>query len=119
MSTQSPARLLTAEEFAALPQPEDGSQQELVKGVVVSEPLPGFLHGACCACIGHRLGEFNLAAKFGTVTARCGVILARDPDTVRAPDLAFWSRERMPRPPRWEYPSVAPDLVAEVLSPSD
>ena len=34
MSTVTQARLLTAEEFAQLPQPEDGSQQELVNARV-------------------------------------------------------------------------------------
>lgn len=120
MSTITQGRLLTAEEFARLPQPEDGSQQELVKGVVVTMPPPSFYHGLCCNRIGRKLGNFVDEGRLGFVTNNdSGVILARAPDTVRGPDLAFWRRERMPEPQRTGYPDIAPDLVVEVLSPSD
>ncbi|MGH7675591.1 MAG: Uma2 family endonuclease, partial [Gemmatimonadales bacterium] len=45
--------------------------------------------------------------------------LARDPDTVRAPDIAFISRARLPDPEPVGYPELAPDLAVEVLSPGD
>src|SRR5947209_14257984 len=97
MSTVIQARLLTAEEFAQLPQPEDGSQQELVNGVVLTMPPPSFYHGLCCNRLGRKLGNFVDDARLGFVTSNdSGVILAREPDTVRGPDLAFWSRDRMP-----------------------
>jgi Uma2 family endonuclease len=115
-----PTRLLTAEEFAVLPQPADGLQQELVKGVIITMPPPGFYHGVVCLLLGRKLGNFIDAHDLGWITSNdSGVILARNPDTVRGPDLAFWGRERLPQPPRQGYPSVAPDLAVEVLSPSD
>jgi len=40
MVTATQAKLLTAEEFAELPNPEDGSRQELVRGVVLTMPRP-------------------------------------------------------------------------------
>jgi Uma2 family endonuclease len=120
MSTITPARLLTAEEFARLPQPEDGSQQELVNGVVITMPPPSFHHGRVCSNVGCQLGVFIDANQRGWLTSNnSGVILARDPDTVREPDLAFWGRQRLPEPPREGYPSIPPDLVVEVLSLSD
>jgi Uma2 family endonuclease len=120
MSAVTQAHLLTAEEFAQLPQPEDGSQQELVQGVVITMPPPSFFHGLCCNELGSRLRNHVREQQLGYVTSNdSGVILARAPDTVRGPDLAFWSRERMPTPPRMGYPDIAPDLVVEVLSPSD
>ena len=120
MSAFPQSRLLTAEEFALLPQPKDGSHQELVKGVVITMPPPSFYHGQCCNRIGRKIGNFVDDAKLGFVTNNdSGVILAREPDIVRGPDIAFWSRERMPEPPRQGYPSIPPDLVVEVLSPSD
>jgi Uma2 family endonuclease len=119
MSPSATVRLMTAEEFAELPNPPDGSQQELVKGMIVSEPLPDFIHGVCCACVGGCLAGFVHGARRGVVTNKCGVILARNPDTVRGPDVAFWSRDRLPELPRRGYPNVAPDLVVEILSPSD
>jgi Uma2 family endonuclease len=120
MSTAAGSRLLTAEEFAALPQPADGSQQELVKGVILTMPPPGFYHGQVCSKIDRKLGVFIDTHKLGWITCNdSGVILARNPDTVRGPDVAYWSRERLPEPHRQGYPNVAPDLVVEVLSPSD
>ena len=120
MSTATQQRLLTAEEFAQLPQPEDGSQQELVKGVIVTMPPPSFYHGQVCSKIDRKLGVFIDAQQLGWITCNdSGVILARNPDVVRGPDLAFWHRERLPEPPRSGYPEIPPDLVVEVLSPSD
>lgn len=120
MSTLTQGRLLTAEEFAQLPQPEDGSHQELVQGVVITVPPPSFYHGQVCSKFDRKLGVFIDEHQLGWITSNdSGVILARAPDTVRGPDLAFWRRERMPEPPQTGYPSIAPDLVVEVLSPSD
>jgi Uma2 family endonuclease len=120
MSAIAQPKLLTAEEFMRLPQPEDGSQQELVQGVIVMVPPPSFYHGICCSRVCRKVGNFVEDRGLGFVTSNdSGVILERDPDTVRGPDVAFWSKERLPTPPAEGYPSVAPDLVVEVLSPSD
>ena len=58
----------------------------------------------------HRLGT--------VVAAETGFVLARDPDTVRAPDVAFLRASRPSGPQRGYYPG-APDLAVEVLSPDD
>jgi Uma2 family endonuclease len=52
MSAITQSRLMTAEEFAELPNPEDGSRQELVNGVVITMPPPSFYHGQVCLRIG-------------------------------------------------------------------
>lgn len=119
MSTATQPRLITAEQFALLPAPEDGSQQELVNGVVIAMPLPSFYHGLCCNELACRLGQHARQQGLGWVTCNdSGVVLTRGPDTARGPDLAFWRRERLPEPPRTGYLEIAPDLVVEVLSPS-
>jgi Uma2 family endonuclease len=52
--------------------------------------------------------------------AETGFKIASDPDTVRAPDLSFVSRERIPEgPARIKFFTGAPDLAVEVLSPGD
>src|SRR5207247_2417345 len=54
------------------------------------------------------------------VSADTGFLLARDPDTVRAPDVAFISHLRAREV--GDVPSYfpgPPDLAVEVLSPSD
>ena len=60
----------------------------------------------------HRLGR--------VYTAETGFRLASNPDTVRAPDVAFVSQQRIGdvRPIRG-YRAGPPDLAVEVISPSD
>jgi Uma2 family endonuclease len=66
-----------------------------------------------------RLLSFVEANALGFVTAETGFILERDPDTVRGPDVAFVSYERLggQAPPKKFWP-FAPDLAVEVISPS-
>jgi Uma2 family endonuclease len=52
--------------------------------------------------------------------AETGFRLARDPDTVRAPDVAFIAKMNLPDVmPHEAYWPGAPDLAVEVLSPGD
>ena len=48
-----------------------------------------------------------------------GFTLARNPDTVRGPDIAFVRKERLAGPIPDGYLEFAPDLVVEVLSHND
>lgn len=48
-----------------------------------------------------------------------GFTLARNPDTVRGPDIAFIRTERLPQPIPSTFLDFAPDLVVEILSPDD
>ena len=67
-----------------------------------------------------RIGEFvRLRGLGAVVAAETGFKLSSDPDTVRAADLAFIHRDRVPDPPPDEYLAVSPDLVVEVVSPHD
>lgn len=51
--------------------------------------------------------------------AETGFLVSRAPDTVRAPDLAFVSKARLPTERVTGWGTVIPDLVVEVVSPSD
>jgi Uma2 family endonuclease len=112
------AALLTAEELLALNTPDKRS--ELVRGrLVVSEP-PGFAHGVVAMRIGLRIARFVDERKLGVVVAaETGFTLARDPDTVRAPDVGFIRADRVPDPLPRGYAEFVPDLIVEVLSPDD
>jgi len=68
-----------------------------------------------------KLGNFVGHRKLGTLVASdSGVWLARDPDTVREPDVAFTSAEKIPLDAEIDgYAEVVPDLVVEIVSPSD
>jgi Uma2 family endonuclease len=119
MATIAPKKLLTAEEFFLLPDPDDGSQQELVRGEIIIMPLPGGMHGVSCGKVGRRIGHFVEENNLGTVASNeTGFITERGPDSVRGPDVAYWSKEKLPVVPV-AYIEVPPDLLVEVLSPGN
>ncbi len=111
-------RALTAEELPRI-QPS-GKRTELVRGVLVVREPAGYRHGEVAARLTRILGNHVEERSLGRVlAAETGFTLARNPDTVRAPDVAFIRRERVPQPPPSGYAALAPDLVVEVLSPDD
>ena len=112
-------KTITAEEFFRMPNPPDGSQQELVRGVIITMPPPGGMHGVSCSKTNRRVGNFVDDRDLGTVTSNdTGFITERSPDSVRGPDIAYWSRERLPEVPAG-YIEIAPDMLVEVFSPSN
>jgi Uma2 family endonuclease len=110
--------LVTADELLRIGVP--GKRTELIRGrLVVREPA-GFRHGVVAMEIGRRLSEFVRAGGLGiVVAAETGFKLASDPDTVRAPDAAFISHNRVPSPLPRGYADFPLDLAVEVLSPDD
>ena len=116
-SSASP--LMTGEEFVLI----DGHEQmALIEGVLVKEPdMPSVTHGEICLNVGGELRQFVKANKLGRV---CGndtsLRLKRNPDTVRGPDVCYFSTGRMPPGQRLEgVTDVIPELVIEVRSPSN
>jgi len=101
--------------------PEEDAKQELVEGMLVREPLPGWRHGRVAARIAFLIGEFLESHPVGTLsTCDTGHVLSESPATVRGPDVAFVSAERAARigDEAGFFPG-SPDLAIEVLSPSD
>jgi len=114
----SPAALMTADELLHTSIPD--KRTELVRGVLIVREPAGSTHGRVAMNLGVELGVHVKATGAGQVfAAETGFKLATDPDTVRAPDVAFVTRERLPRPGATGYADLAPDLVVEVLSPGD
>jgi Uma2 family endonuclease len=110
---------ITIAEFMKLPDPPDGSKLELVRGEVVVMPPPKGRHGICCSQIAWLLKNHVTPGRLGWITTNdTGVVLERGPDTVRGPDVAFWSITRQPAVPDG-YFEIPPDLAVEVLSPDD
>jgi Uma2 family endonuclease len=112
--------LMTAEEYADLPDPH-GYPTELVKGVLITMAPPRPRHGEICVRIVFLLCKYLDEHPLGRVVSNdSGVITERNPDTVRGADIAYYSFERVRKGP---LPAglleVAPDLVFEVLSPTD
>lgn len=112
-------RYLTAEEYSRMPERIDGMKDELVRGSVVCEPGPSFGHGVTAAKITQLLLNFVERQSFGVVVGEAGFVLERKPDTVRVPDAAFVSVERMADYRGEAYFEGAPDLAVEVVSPSN
>lgn len=112
--------LMTAEEYMALPDSFDGPT-ELVKGELVIMPPARPRHGEICFRIAHLLGLYLDNHPVGRVlTNDSSMITERNPDTVRGPDVTYYSYERVPKGPLPDgLLPVTPDLVFEVRSPGD
>jgi Uma2 family endonuclease len=93
---------------------------ELVRGELVMMSPAGFDHGRIAWKLSLLVGRFVSDHGLGVMTAaETGFLLSRNPDTVRAPDVAFVRKERLRDAPRRGYFPGAPDLAVEVLSPDD
>ena len=114
----SRARLVTAEEFARIP--DDGYRYELVDGRVVRMSPAGYRRGVVATRLAVVLTQFVDAGGLGLVTVPAGFMLATNPDTVREPDVAFVHTARLPEAglPDGFWPG-APDLAVEIRSPGD
>ena len=115
---KSEEKLITAEEFAEM---VDVGRAELVKGRIVEMPPPKDRHGEVESNFSYYINMFVREHELGRVrVGESGVLIHRDPDTVRGMDVAFISNKRLAqrRDPDG-YLDIAPDLIVEVLSPSD
>src|SRR6266516_967223 len=114
----STAPVLTAADVERMSLP--GKQIELVRGQLVVREPPGTWHGAIAAKLAYHLSDFANRQGLGLVFAQdTGFKIASDPDTVRAPDVAFVGRARAGLIAKRGYAELAPDLLAEILSPDD
>ncbi len=115
----APPKLVTAEELQRMS--KDEFRGELIRGRLCEMPPPGNEHGVICLRLGSKILLHVEEHELGMATSNdAGVVLERGPDTVRGPDLAYFSRERFsPSGRATGYPEVPPNLVVEVKSPSD
>jgi Uma2 family endonuclease len=112
----SPALSAADVERMSLP----GKQVELVRGRLVVREPPGTRHGVIAGNLGALLSVFARQHDLGVVCGQdTGFKIASDPDTVRAPDVAFVAAPNVDGIPRRGYADFPPDLVAEILSPDD
>ncbi|NIR43237.1 MAG: Uma2 family endonuclease [Gemmatimonadetes bacterium] len=112
------AATITAEEL--LTSGPRNKRCELIRGrLVVREPA-GARHGSVTAELAFQLMAHVKAGSLGRVyAAETGFKIESDPDTVRAPDIAFVAEERAPESDPIGFPDYAPDLVVEVLGTDD
>jgi Uma2 family endonuclease len=113
---------MNAEQFwawANRPENED-RWFELVRGEVIELPPPQKPHGIICMNLARPLDAYVRRRRKGYVTINdAGVILERNPDTVRGPDVAVYEDEDTFEEMPTGYGEVPPVLAVEVLSPDD
>ena len=117
--TDTAARLLTADDLLRLS--GQGVRGELIRGVLCETMPAGIEHGEIVLRLGAALLHYIRPQRLGRLAASdSGVWLERDPDTVREPDIAYFSAEKIPLDARVPgYAEVVPDLVVEIASPGD
>jgi Uma2 family endonuclease len=109
--------ITTAEQLLEAP---DLGRCELVRGELVMMSPAGFEHGRIVSRMNRRLEGYVEREGLGVVTgAETGFVIAREPDSVRAPDVGFVRAERVPPGPILGFFEGPPDLAVEVLSPGD
>ena len=110
------APLMTADEFLLSPY----ERAELVEGKVIEMAPVGFEHGDSAIDLAVPLREWARSNKAGAVVTEVGFLLKRDPDMVRAPDIAFIEKARVPSGrDRRKFIDGAPNLAVEILSPGN
>jgi Uma2 family endonuclease len=110
-------RLITGDELAATSGLES---VELVRGEIVHRMPINHLHGYIEFLLGRFLGNFVYPNALGRVIGgETGIYTRRNPDTVRGVDVAFVSNERLQEVTSSSYLDVAPELIVEVMSPTD
>jgi Uma2 family endonuclease len=112
-------KLMTAEEFEQLP--DDGKLYELIDGQLREIPQLTMWQGEVEVNLAMRLHTQARGRTLGRVSiGKVAFIVRRNPDRVRAADIAFIRQERVPSlEARQHIMEVIPDLVVEILSKSD
>ena len=119
MTTETSAKLLTADDLLELY--SQGVRGELIRGVLCETMSTGVTHGQIVSNLVIALGSFVKPRRLGRLVASdTGVLTHRNPDTVREPDVAFFSAEIMPLDQQISgYAEVIPELIVEVQSQND
>jgi Uma2 family endonuclease len=117
MTTPTPEKLITGEEFERMPESRD---HELIDGRLVPVMAAGGKHGKIVIRIGGRLDSFVSGHILGEVGGDWGFWVRRHPDRMRAPDVAFIPAERIPEDglPNG-FMGIVPVLAVEVVSPNE
>lgn len=112
----STAQLITGEELAQM---GDIGPCELIDGRIVPLSPADVMHGVVTIRLGSRLEMFVSKHDLGHITGgEVGIYIQRNPDRIRAADVAFVSKQKSAEPIS-HFLDVAPELVVEIISPSD
>lgn len=117
-ATLTKPTLYTAEDLERLS--AQGYHCELIAGALHERDYLSGLQGSAASRLSFYAGKVIMDADLGeTFAAGTGFLVARDPDTVLAPDFAFVAKGRLPNPLPESYVPIVPDTVLEMRSPSN
>ncbi|MBI1895642.1 MAG: Uma2 family endonuclease [Acidobacteria bacterium] len=108
--------LLTAEDLEQMP--DDDLLHELDEGELVTLTFASWGHGDIQQRLIGAIRDYLKANPVGRVLPNVGFVLHRNPDTLRAPGVAF-VRSGRELGPRHKAAELAPDLAVEIISPSE
>jgi Uma2 family endonuclease len=116
-----PPRMTVDDFYEFVNRPEHaGRWFELVRGQVIELSRPTRPHGIVCANTVRILGNDTFKRHWGYVVSNdTGVVLERDPDTVRGPDVALYDDVQRYEDLPVKWGDTQPRLAVEVLSPND
>jgi Uma2 family endonuclease len=115
--TKPKAKLITGEELLAM---GDIGPCELIDGRIVRMNPIGRSHAFVATNLSMALNQFVRQHKLGEVlVGEIGIFVRRKPDRIRAADIVFVSTERLAQTTASGYLKIAPELVVEIISPSD
>ena len=115
-------QMMTAAEFLEWTNRDENQGRffELERGEVVEMPPPGKYHGFVCLNVGSILRSYAAEQGRGYACGNdSGVLVERDPDTVRGPDVSFYEDAQTPADMDRGYSEAPPRLAVEVVSPND
>lgn len=121
MATVATPPMTAVEFFDFVHRPENRDRVfELEAGEIVEMSRPGKKHGLVCANVARILGNYAAASKKGYVCSNdTGVVVERNPDTVRGPDVMFFEDVATFDDVETKFGETPPLLAVEVLSPND
>jgi Uma2 family endonuclease len=96
----------------------DSEDYELIEGVLSPMVPPGAEHAIVQIRLGSLVLQYTDVHQSGEVLGEGGFILATDPDSVLAPDLAYVEASRLPDD-LTGFLALAPDLAVEIVSPGN
>lgn len=113
-----PGKKWTAADLLALA--GDENCYELIQGELMMMAPAGPKHGKYASRLDRAIGNHVETHDLGEAyTAEPGFQLEADPLTIRAPDVAFVQRSRIPEGEPAGFWPLAPDLVVEIIFPSE
>jgi Uma2 family endonuclease len=122
MTTQTTTQRMTAEQFFDwLQLPENRNRLfELDRGEIIEMSRPGERHCLVCVNAGFLMGLYVRQRRKGYALSNDpGIIVERDPDTVRGPDIVYFEESRRYDDMNPKFAEGTPTLAIEVLSPTD